>query len=59
MKLEFSRLIFEKSSYIKFLEILSSDSRVVPHGKTGQTAFRNFANGPKNELPMAIWIGPH
>jgi len=44
MKLEFSPLIFEKCSYIKFLENPSSEIRVVPYGKTdGQTVFHNFA----------------
>jgi len=33
MKLEFSQQIFEKHSYIKFPENLSSRSRVVPCGR--------------------------
>jgi len=60
MKLEFSRQIFEKYSYIKFHESPSSGSRGVPRGRAGgQTDrltdimmmlivdFRNFANAPK------------
>jgi len=34
MQLEFSRQIFEKLSNIKFLENPSSESRVVPFGRT-------------------------
>ena len=64
MKIEFSQQIFEKYSYIKFHENVSSRSRVFPCGRTdGRTdkredrqtdmtklivAFRNFANAPKN-----------
>ena len=55
MKLEFSVQIFEKCSYVKFHENLSSGSQVVLCGLTdGQAwlkltdAFRNFANAPKN-----------
>jgi hypothetical protein len=60
MKLEFSRLIFEKFPNIKFLENTTIGSRVVPCGQTdrqtgGQTdmtkltvTFRNFMNAPKN-----------
>ena len=55
MKLELSRQIFDKSWAIKFNQIPSSASRVVPCGQTeGKTdttklivAFRNFANAPK------------
>jgi hypothetical protein len=50
---KFSRLIFEKSSNIKFHENPSSGSRVVTYGKEGQTvvpkvivSFRNSANVP-------------
>jgi hypothetical protein len=58
MKLEFSRLIFEKSSNIKFHGNSSSVSRVVPcdqtDGRTDMTNltvdFRNFAKAPKNEV---------
>jgi hypothetical protein len=61
VKLEFFRHIFEKASNIKFNQNPSSGSQVVQCGQTyGQTdgwsditkliaAFRNFANGPKNE----------
>jgi len=56
MKLEFSRKVSEKYSYIKFHENLSSGSRVVPGGWTERrsdmamltVAFRNFVNSPKN-----------
>jgi hypothetical protein len=48
MKLEFSRHILEKYANIKFHENLSSDSPVVPCGRTDTTnlivAFSNFAN---------------
>jgi len=62
MKLEFSRQIFEKSSYIKFNENPSRGSRVVPHGRTGghtdmtmlTVAFPNFANEPKNQYVNVI-----
>jgi len=54
MKLEFSRIILEKYSNIKFHENPSSGSGVAPGGKNGQTdmtklivAFRNFAKAPK------------
>jgi urease accessory protein UreF len=55
MKLKF-RHIFEKYTYIKFDENVSSGSRVVPCGQTdGRTdmtklrvAFRNSAKAPKN-----------
>jgi hypothetical protein len=54
MKLEFSRLIFEKSSNTKLNENPSSGSPVVPCEQTDKTkliaAFRNFANvSKKNE----------
>ena len=61
MKLELSRQIFEKYSYIKFNENRFSGNRVVPFGrKDGQrdrgtdttkliVAFRNFANAPKSD----------
>jgi len=56
MKLEVSRLIFEKYSNIKYHENPSSGSRVVPCGRTdGWTdmtkligTFRIFVNAPKN-----------
>jgi hypothetical protein len=52
MELEFSRRIFEKSSYIKLHENPSSGSRVVPLGRTDMTkqivAFRHFTNAPQN-----------
>jgi len=55
MKLELSRLIFEKYSNIKFHKNLSSSSRVVPCGRTDGlvgtskliVVFRNFANSLK------------
>ena len=55
-ELEFSGQIFEKYSDIKFNEIPSSGSRVVPTGQTDRQAtmtkltvpFRNFAKAPKN-----------
>jgi hypothetical protein len=56
MKLEFSRQSLEKYSNIKFHEIPSSGSRVVPLGQTDRrtdtakliVAFSNFANEHKN-----------
>jgi len=52
VKLEFSRLIFEKYSNINVHENPSNGSRVVSYGRTDITglilAFRNFANAPKN-----------
>ena len=53
MKLEFSRQIFGKSSDMKFSENPSSESRVVPCGRTDRfaeanTRFSKFANAPKN-----------
>jgi len=61
MKLYFSPQIFKKSSYIKFHEYLSTESRAVPCGLTDRmkdertdmtqqlmVAFLNFANAPKN-----------
>jgi hypothetical protein len=60
MKLEFSRQSFEKYLSIKFHEYPSSGSRFVPCGQTDRrklrdmtkliVAFRNFANGSKNNL---------
>jgi len=51
MKTEFSRNIFEKSSYSTFHENPSNGIRVIPCGRTDMTkltvAFRNFANVPK------------
>jgi hypothetical protein len=67
-KLEFSRLVFEKYSNIKFHENLSSGSRVVPCGQTdgwmdGQTdmtklvvAYRSFAKAPnKSDNSFSYW----
>ena len=66
MTLEFSQQIFEKSSNIKFHEIASSDSRVVPYGRRGGrnyrrtdmtwliAAVRNFANAPKHDNDKII-----
>jgi hypothetical protein len=55
MSLEFSEQSFEKSSNIKYNEIPSSGSRVVPYGRKDMTklivAFRNFVNVPKM-LPL-------
>ena len=56
MKLEFSRQIFAKYSYLRFNENPSSGNRVVPCGQTDEqtdtmkliVAFSNFANAPKN-----------
>ena len=55
MKLEFSRHSFEKRSDIKFNENPSSESRVVPCGRTDRhdeanipDAFRNFSKAPTN-----------
>ena len=46
----FSQRIFDKFSHIEFHENPSSESRVVPYGRTDKTmltvAFRNFANAP-------------
>ena len=55
MKLEFSQQIFEKSSNVKFHQNPSSESRVVPCGRTdGQlnitkltVTSRNFENTPR------------
>jgi hypothetical protein len=67
MKLEFSGQIFEKSSNIKFHENPSSDSRVVPCGRTdGRTDItkptvpsRNFANAPKMHHPAIFYKQGH
>jgi hypothetical protein len=54
MKLEFYRKIFKKSSSIKFIQNLSSESRIVLSGRMDRhmttliVTFRNFANAPKN-----------
>jgi len=56
MTLEFYRQTFEKSSNIKYDENPSSESRVLPRGRTDRrtdmtelvVAFRNFATAPKN-----------
>jgi hypothetical protein len=51
MKCEFSRQIFATSSNIKFHENPSSESGVVPRGRTDVkliVAFPNFADAPKN-----------
>ena len=51
MKVEFSRQIFEKVSYIKFHQNPSIGSRVVSCGQTDMkliVAFRNFAKAPEN-----------
>ena len=58
MKLEFSKHISENFSNIKFHENPSSESRVVPYGRTDRridmtrllVAFRNFANAPKKDI---------
>jgi hypothetical protein len=58
MKLVFFRQIFEKYPNFNFHENPSSESRVVPCGRTDRqadvtklrVAFRNFANAPKNTL---------
>jgi len=56
MKLEFSRLIFEKFSNMKFHENPSNGDRVVLCGRTDMTklivALRNFANAPKSQQPI-------
>jgi hypothetical protein len=57
MKLEFSRQIFRKYSYIKCHKNSSSDSRIVPCGRTDTqsdmtkllVAFRNSANAPEDK----------
>jgi hypothetical protein len=58
MKNEFSRQIFEKYWNIKFHENPSSESRLVPCGRTDMTklivAFRNFANAPKNSSSVRL-----
>jgi len=41
MKLELSRQIFEKYSYIKFCENPSSGSRVVPSGQADRQTHRH------------------
>jgi hypothetical protein len=69
MKHAFSRQVFESSSNIKFRQNPSSDSRVVPSGRTDgrqkdmmklTVAFRNFANAPKKIrsrlLSFSIWL---
>ena len=54
---EFSGLVFEKSSNIKFRENPFSGSRVIPYGRTDMTklivAYRNFANASKKKT-----VGP-
>jgi len=52
MQLEFSRQILKKSSNIKFLENPSSESRVVPLGRTdgrdeANSLFCYFEKAPK------------
>jgi len=67
MKLEFSRQIFEKSSNSKFNENPFSGSQVVPCGRTERraymtkviVAFPNFANAPKNRIPVLNCLTPH
>jgi len=52
MKTGFSQHIFEKSSYSKFHENPSNESRIIACGRMDMTklrvAFRNFVNVPKN-----------
>jgi hypothetical protein len=53
IKLEFSRQIFEKYSNVICRENPTSESRVVPCGRTDMkkliVAFRNFVKAPKNK----------
>jgi hypothetical protein len=60
MKLEFFELIFEKYSNVKLHEISSSESRVIPCGRTDMTklivAFRNFANAPVKCLTRLLYL---
>jgi len=71
MKLKFSQQTSEKSSNIKFHENPSSESRVVPCGRTdGLTergtdvtnlivAFRKFANAPKLSGFKCLFVSGH
>jgi hypothetical protein len=58
MKLELSGQIFQKSSNIKFHENPSSESPVIPCGRTGITklivAYRNFTKSPKKSFKKEI-----
>jgi hypothetical protein len=57
MKLEFPRQTFEKFSNIRFHEIPSSGSRVVPRGQTMTkliVTFRNVANAPKKYVVEGV-----
>jgi len=59
IKLEFSRLIFEKYSNIKFHENPPSGSGVVPCGRTdghneANRRFHNFAKAPKHVSTLAV-----
>jgi hypothetical protein len=60
MKLEFSRQIFEKSSNIKFLQILPIGVQL--HHAEGRTdmkvivAFRSFANALKKYMCLAVML---
>jgi hypothetical protein len=47
MKLEFSRLIFEKYLNIKFRENPFDGKRVVPWHNEADSCFQNFAKGAK------------
>jgi hypothetical protein len=57
MKLEFSGQMFEKHSNIKFHEILSSGSRVIPCGWTDMSkltvAVRDFTDVPKIQFTFS------
>jgi len=58
LKLELSRNIFEKYSYIKFHENPSSGNGGAPYGRTDMTklvvAFSNFAKVPTNTRQSGI-----
>ena len=62
MKLEFSRLIYEKDSNTKFHENPSCGSRVVPCRQANMmkliVIFRNFANAPKNSKYCRVCMAP-
>jgi len=57
MKLELPPQIFKKHSNIKFHEIPSSVSRVLPNGRTYtklKAALRDFANVPKKKEVLKL-----
>jgi len=58
--LEYSREIFEKYPKIRFYEIISSVSRVVPWGRTYEwTGKQDKGNSRSPEIRLCVLCGSH